>query len=307
VGRKSEWEWPVQQRPVSWKAWKDAIEYLAPVKQISPTLGEWNKMHHQTMEWYVDSTSNTLYRHTEGVWLRHHTSNASRMRFSSEGVGCDKPESVTHIVETSERPRNIEVTGLKKIYEVGTRECDVPFHYDTVIGYSGRQLQRHVQRLVGDIAALDVSETWDSNEPRDLLVATDGSVVFGVGYHSWVTTTMNEKVILSGGGPDDGEPLLMTSYRSELAGLASALAVLGMLERSGRLNIRSVKCVSDSQSAVRACKRKPKERIFHRTESDYNLLATIMNLQEEWCNGINIHYAWVRGHADSLDRETTRE
>jgi hypothetical protein len=80
-----------------------------------------------------------------------------------------------------------------------------------------------------------------------------------------------------------------------------------MLERLGCLNIRSVKCVSDNQSAVRACKRKPTESIFHRTESDYDLLATIMNLQEEWCNGINIQYAWVRGHADSLDRETTRE
>jgi hypothetical protein len=53
------------------------------------------------MEWYVDSTSNTLYRHTEGVWLRHQTSNASRMHFSCEGVGYDKPERVTHIVDTS--------------------------------------------------------------------------------------------------------------------------------------------------------------------------------------------------------------
>jgi hypothetical protein len=60
VVRKSEWEWLVQQRPVSWKAWKDAIKYLAPEKQISPTLGEWNKMHHHIMEWYVDSTRNTL-------------------------------------------------------------------------------------------------------------------------------------------------------------------------------------------------------------------------------------------------------
>jgi hypothetical protein len=60
-------------------------------------------------------------------------------------------------------------------------------------------------------------------------VETDGSVVSGVGYHSWVLTTMDEKLILSGGGPDDGDPLLMTSYRSELGGLASALAVLGTL------------------------------------------------------------------------------
>jgi hypothetical protein len=123
---------------VSWKAWKDAIEYLALDKQISPTLGEWNKMYHQTMEWYVDITRNALYRHTEGVWLLHHTSNARRMRFISEGVGCDKPERVTHIVETSGRPRYIEVTGLEKICEEGTRECDVPFHYDAGIGDSGR-------------------------------------------------------------------------------------------------------------------------------------------------------------------------
>jgi hypothetical protein len=92
VVRKTEWEWPVQQRPVSWKAWKDPIEYLALDNKISPTLGEWNKLHHQTMEWYVDSINNTLYRHTEGVWLRYHTSNVSRMRFRSEGFGCDKPE-----------------------------------------------------------------------------------------------------------------------------------------------------------------------------------------------------------------------
>jgi hypothetical protein len=133
----------------------------------------------------------------------------------------------------------------------------VPFHYETGIGSSGRQLPRHVQRLVGDIAVLDVPDNWDSNEPRDLLVATDGSVVSGVGYHSWVITTMDENVILSGGGPDDGDPLRMTSYRSELGGLASALAVMGMLEKSGRLNIRSVNCVSDNQSAVRAFKRNP--------------------------------------------------
>jgi hypothetical protein len=202
------------------------------------------------------------------------------MRFSCEVVGCDKLERVKHILETSERPRYIEVTGLKKICEEGTRECDVPFHYETGIGDSGRQLPRHVQILIGDIAALDVPENWDSNKPRDLLVATDGSVVFSVGYHSWVITTTDEKVILSGGGPDDGEPLLMTSYRSELGGLASALAVLGMLEISGRLNIRSVKCVSYNQSAVRACKRKSTESIFHRTESDYDLLATITYLQE---------------------------
>jgi hypothetical protein len=125
-----------------------------------------------------------------------------------------------------------------------------------------------------------VTENRDSNEPRDLLVATDVSVIFGAGYHSWAITTTDEKVIISGGGSDDGEPIIMTSYRSELGGLVLALAVLGIIERLGLLNKRSVKCVSDNQSAVRACKRKSTESTFHRTESGYDLLATTTNLQE---------------------------
>jgi hypothetical protein len=30
AGRKSSWAWPVQQRPTSWKAWKLALDHLAP-------------------------------------------------------------------------------------------------------------------------------------------------------------------------------------------------------------------------------------------------------------------------------------
>jgi hypothetical protein len=30
AGRKSFWAWPVQQRPTSWKAWKLALDHLAP-------------------------------------------------------------------------------------------------------------------------------------------------------------------------------------------------------------------------------------------------------------------------------------
>jgi hypothetical protein len=95
----------------------------------------------------------------------------------------------------------------------------------------------------------------------------------------------------------------MMSYRSELGGLASALAVLGVLERSVRLNIRSVKCVSDNQSAVRACKRKPTESIFHKTESDYDLLATITNLQE---NGVMGSTSSTHGSEDMPTHWTER-
>jgi hypothetical protein len=78
---------------------------------------------------------------------------------------------------------------------------------------------------------------------QDIVVATDGSVVFGVGYHSWVFTTDKEQVLLTGWGPDDGDQLLMKSCRSELGGIASGLAVIGTLVRSRKIKVKTVKCV----------------------------------------------------------------
>jgi hypothetical protein len=60
-----------------------------------------------------------------------------------------------------------------------------------------------------------------------MIIATDGSVLFGVGYHGWVLATKEEKILLRGGGPDDGIQSLMTSYRPELGGL---LAGYGQLD-----------------------------------------------------------------------------
>jgi hypothetical protein len=87
---------------------------------------------------------------------------------------------------------------------------------------------------------------------QDIIVATDGSVVFGVGYHSWVVATDKEQVLLMGGGPDDGYHLLMTSYRSELGGIASGLAVIGTLVRSGKIKVKTVKFVSDNEAEIKA-------------------------------------------------------
>jgi hypothetical protein len=46
AGHQSTWEWPVQQRQIAWKAWKEAPEYLAPNGDIGDPLGEWKSDHH---------------------------------------------------------------------------------------------------------------------------------------------------------------------------------------------------------------------------------------------------------------------
>jgi hypothetical protein len=93
--------------------------------------------------------------------------------------------------------------------------------YTSGIGDNCQALQRHIQRLVGNIPDLELLNRSEENEEQDLIVATDGSVVFGVDYRSWFVATENEKLLLKGGGPYDGDQLIMTSYRSELGGIAS--------------------------------------------------------------------------------------
>jgi hypothetical protein len=127
---------------------------------------------------------------------------------------------------------------------------------------------------------------FDLDEPVELIIATDGSVLSGVGYHGWVLTTKDETILLRGGGPDEGIQSLMTSYRSELGGLVAGLAVLGTLFRAGTIHILSVKFLCDNDSAVTAARRLETNSIFHNTKYDWDLIMTIQDLIVRWCNGI---------------------
>jgi hypothetical protein len=127
-----------------------------------------------------------------------------------------------------------------------------------------------------------LTDNLDCTEPMDLIVATDGSVFFCVGYHSWLVSTKDERILLHIGGSDDGAPLYMKSYRSELGGICAGLAVIGVLARSGRINIKSVRLVCDSEAVVKWCNQKLTSRIYHNTESDWVLLKTFHILQDEW-------------------------
>jgi hypothetical protein len=100
------------------------------------------------------------------------------------------------------------------------------------LGESFFALTRHVQCLVGNIPPPQLPNNWDATTPVDIIVATYGSVLFVVGCHSWILALDNEDIIISGGGPYDRASTYMTSYRSELGGIISGLAAIGMLHWS---------------------------------------------------------------------------
>jgi hypothetical protein len=158
---------------------------------------------------------------------------------------------------------------------------------------------------VGNISELDLPEDFDCTEPTDLIVTTDGSVMFGVGYHSWLVSTKTEQIMLRDGGTDDGSPLYMTSCRSDLGGICAGLAAIGVLVRSVRNNLRSVRMVCDNEAAVKRYNQKLNAGIYHNTESDWDLLKTYHILCDKWCRDIPIKVQWVKGHADREGRELT--
>jgi hypothetical protein len=123
-------------------------------------------------------------------------------------------------------------------------------HYQSEIGDSFHSLHKHIRGLVGNIPQLTLPADLDPTEPQDLIVETDGSVLFDVGYHIWVVSTKDEEIIISGGGRNDGIPSQMTLYRSELGGVCAGMAVIGMMARSGEINTRSVRLVCDNEAAV---------------------------------------------------------
>jgi hypothetical protein len=93
------------------------------------------------------------------------------------------PQGITHKAHATIRSSYIEV---ERLFSLGTRETTgenepAVSHYQSEIGDSFQSLPKHVRRLVGNIPKLTLPVNLDLTEPQDLIVATDGSVLFDVG------------------------------------------------------------------------------------------------------------------------------
>jgi hypothetical protein len=71
----------------------------------------------------------------------------------------------------------------------------------------------------------------------------------------------------------------MISYRSDLGGIGSGIAVIGTLVRSGKIEVKSVKLFWDNEAVIKACKRNSTQSVFHRKEGDHYFISTINYLQ----------------------------
>jgi hypothetical protein len=291
-----------------WNKWKAAlIAVFDDETTLTAPMGDWlNKQNHQESEWWLSVQEKCIYRQKNGEWSQFTQLNLGRLRFSKTHWIVPQPNRFSHRIQVTQRTQYHEVAAKVNIVHRSNVSPTHIHNYTSGIGLSFLALPRHIQQLTGDIPALPTTTPFNFNKPVDLIIATDGSVLFGVGYHGWVLATKEEKILLRWGGPDDGIHSLMISYQSELGGLVAGLAVLCTLFRSGTLHIRSIRFICDNESAVSKARSPKSESIFHNTKCDWDLIATLQDLIARWCKGIALSFHWVKGHADRIDRPLTR-
>jgi hypothetical protein len=210
-------------------------------------MGDWLKMqNHQESEWWLSVQEKCIYRKNNGEWSQFSQLNLGRLWFSKTPRIVPHPNHFPHRIQVTKRNHYHEVAAKVNIFRRSNVGLTHIHNYTSGIGLSFLALPRHIQRLTGDIPALPTPTPFDFEEPADLIIATNGSVLFGVGYHGWVLATKEGTILLRGGGPDDRIQSLMTSYQSELGGRVAGLAVLGTLFRSGTLNIRSIRFICNN-------------------------------------------------------------
>jgi hypothetical protein len=108
------------------------------------------------------------------------------------------------VAVTSIQRRYITITDKTNIIDITPEKIAPIVNYQSLLGECLCALSMHVQRLVGSIPPSQLPNEWDATTPVDIIVATNGSVLFGVGYHIWILILNNKEIITPGGVPGDG-------------------------------------------------------------------------------------------------------
>jgi hypothetical protein len=113
------WKWPVQQRPTSWKAWKQAItELFAQDGSMLQPLGQWYVQYHTKQEWYLDARAQEIWHQKNNKWIRHQAQNIGRLRFDNQGREGSEPlrDALPHVATVTQWHRYIEMSEQTPIH-----------------------------------------------------------------------------------------------------------------------------------------------------------------------------------------------
>jgi hypothetical protein len=185
-----------------WNKWKATlIAVFNGETTLTAPMGDWlNTQNHQETEWWLSVQDKCIYRQNTGEWSQFTQLNLGRLRFSKTPRIVTQPNGFSRRIQVTQRTQYHEVAAKVNIVHRTNVGSTHIHNYTSGIGLLFLALPRHIQRLTEDIPALPTPTPFDFDEPVDLIIATDGSVLFGVGYHGWVLATKEETILLCGGG-----------------------------------------------------------------------------------------------------------
>eukprot|EP00957_Ditylum_brightwellii_P178174 13570495-Ditylum_brightwellii.AAC.1 len=130
----------------------------------------------------------------------------------------------------------------------------------------------HVQQLLGNLCTEDVDVDYWINviNAGAVMIATDGSVADKKGYFATVLYTMERTIRYQ--GPCDRAKDLMTSYRTELSGILSALYLIrAFTEVSNTVTTSAPLLFCDNSAAVSRTKKPISPGICKHLAANYDL------------------------------------
>jgi hypothetical protein len=242
-GSSSIWLWPRQPSPPSssWSVWRSAIRKHFLISHLRNTqlrpstrLGAWLPTfhsHHRKWTHHVDPSTGTVWQahpqlqntHQSYFSVRPHTTAEFRVANVHDPPTSALPATAipaTHILSTSYMTMySAHPTGTPSLTPnannliTTTPEVTFAAHLNSLPQWEIRLL-------------LDLHESGDLlqaiTDTQPLIIACDGSLEGHSGCFGWVIGTTSD-IHWTGAGPADGSPKCMSSQRTELFGILSAL------------------------------------------------------------------------------------
>jgi hypothetical protein len=209
------------------------------------------------------------------------------------------PESSSLLPTTIHHCHNITFTSTPSINSFPVKPSPEPkSHWLSPILPIFKDTPLFYQHLIGPTPpSLDACKDLpDEIEQKTLLACSYGShdPSQGLSSHGWIFSSNILLSIVSGVGPVDGHPSLLSSYQAELSGILAVLYIILRVCFYYHIQQELVQCYCDNMGAVCNSYRRPIPGILPFLASDYDILHLIHNLLQ--LTPVQVVGSWVKGH-----------
>jgi hypothetical protein len=291
--------------------WKLFLQYISSGLKLDRSLGIWLAEPHQQWTWFYNPMENAVYNHVDSnTWYKYSNLPTSRLtrhrenQYANPVLSSPPTDYCYPITVTKENHYIYSVpsqSGFPVEYSNSTpqlwdsSETPAPFH-NTPYFY---------QWLIGP-TPLTLAQCIDLEEEikqGSLLSCSDGAYcpITNKGSHSWLFSNNTKQLLASGAGPTDGHPILMSSYRTELGGILTALYIIHRICDYYHTLSGKVTLFCDNKGAVSSSFKQAIPGISPFLSSDYDLIHLAKHLIA--ITPITVAGEWVKGHYSGNNRK----